>query len=582
MRDRLKSIFAISSVRSKIMIIIISLIFIPSFFMLLFTTVSYRNYVTENTIDKSLGIIGEIDKNIDNQLSNYRNLTLNLYYNEKTKKFIDGNNYEGSSDEIRQYITGMVNSEKYISGIVLDLGGTLYSAGYTYTDLKQFYNEHAEEVSANRGRIVWIPTERIPTNRSLNLKSFVLARAINNASSEQVGYLWVFFEETFFDKVFSNQQLFSGSDYYLVASDGTIVSSNYKSRTGDKLDQDITSRIDGRSQGYFELPDTENHEEEIVVYKQCSEVDWKLINVTRKKIAFAKIHTITMLEILLFGIYLFSLAFTYIILNRQIFVPLNNLKEGLQKVSRGIFDYQIEVRHEDEIGDLTRSYNSMTEMIKQLIDNIVEEEKEKNDAKMKALAMQISPHFLFNSLNTVKWLAVANKQDSIYRMIDSLVRILQDVAYNQNEEITLRDEIKSVEAYVYIQQMRFLNIEVRYEIPEEAKELYICKFIIQPILENAFMYAFKKAPSGRITLTTRIEDALYIVVSDNGQGFDITEIDKKARTDNKPDHIGLVNVKERIQLLYGNEYGLAIESTIHVGTQVTLKLPIIRKEEKND
>ena len=123
----------------------------------------------------------------------------------------------------------------------------------------------------------------------------------------------------------------------------------------------------------------------------------------------------------------------------------------------------------DEMGMLITNYNFMIDEIMRLMSEVREEEKEKNEEKMKVLSMQINPHFVFNTLNTVKWMAISNKQTNIKCMIESLIALMKSVTYTRKEEVFVEEELELLASYVYIQKMRFVNFEVGYEVDDNTK-----------------------------------------------------------------------------------------------------------------
>ena len=163
-------------------------------------------------------------------------------------------------------------------------------------------------------------------------------------------------------------------------------------------------------------------------------------------------------------------------------------------------------------------------------------------------------------------------------MIESLIKMMVSVTYYTNDEITLKEELELLDCYIYIQKMRFMNFEVKYEIADELLEYKVNKLVLQPFVENSILYAFKeKEDMGIITIRAdKKDDCLEIEVQDNGSGFDLQRIEQSHNENKRRDHVGIKNVSERIRLNYGEKYGIRIESSADSGTIISIRLPLIK------
>lgn len=571
------------SVKQRIMITFIIFILIPSIAFLTISISSYSQYALNSIIKEKLSIMEQINKNISYQFENYENMTMTIYHTDQTRKYIDSGDYSEKSASISQFLGSIVNSEKYVVSAMLDMNGTKYISGSSYQNLDTFLTEYRDSILAAKGREVWIPTQNLSTSYKQSVKNFVLARAINSPT-QTVGILWLFFNEAFFDDVLENKSFNDSSDILVVSPDKRIISSKDKNKVGFESELEYTDRIVFGRNGYFTYTDSVEKEDFIVVYSTSPDTGWTIVTKTPQKVVFNDVENIKAMSAVIYMLYAIFVLLAYILLSRGIFSPLARLSSGMRKVSAGNFSERLEKRNDDEIGQLVSNYNYMLGKITTLMEDIRSEEKAKNDEKMKVLSMQIGPHFIYNTLNSIKWMATVNKQPNIKKMVESLIKLMMNVTYNTNEEVYLYEEIDLIKSYSYIQRLRFMNFDIVYNIPEAAGNCRVIKFILQPVIENCILYAFTgKTDMGVIEISAEVDDILRITIRDNGNGFDTSVLkDMKKRDKDKPDHIGIQNVIERIQLNYGKEYGLDIKSENGVGTAVTYRLPVIRDEKEDE
>ncbi|RKP57357.1 sensor histidine kinase [Cohnella endophytica] len=285
------------------------------------------------------------------------------------------------------------------------------------------------------------------------------------------------------------------------------------------------------------------------------------------------------------GIGFLALIIALIISNyvsKRIIKPLRTLQEKMKKVQSGDFNIQLDVQSTDEVGQLTRSFNRMTEEIHTLVNNVYKSEITRKEAQLKALHSQINPHFLYNTLDSMNAIAVIEEVPLLSRMAKMLSEMFRYSISAGEQVVPMRDELKQIVRYVEIQQIRYDDkFSLLVSIPDRLLDYRIPKLIIQPIVENAIYHGLEMIPGeGRIEISGCEKDAYMIIeVSDNGQGIspaDLAAIQLHLQlrdTGSLTEHIGLANVQERIELHYGTDYGISLNSEPGKGTKVTYKLP---------
>lgn len=263
--------------------------------------------------------------------------------------------------------------------------------------------------------------------------------------------------------------------------------------------------------------------------------------------------------------------------------PIKNLSEITDQVAKGDLSVRAEADAGAEVGVLRDSLNTMIDKINDLLSQVTTEQIRLRKAELELLQSQINPHFLYNTLDTIVWLAQSGEQEKVVSMVGSLSDFFR-TSLNQGKDIvTIREELLHVTSYLAIQQVRYQDIlEYEIDVPKELDCYEIPKITLQPLVENALYHGIKnKRGKGKITITgERLEDCFKIYVSDNGIGMTgerLTEVRSaiSGKADGGTGVYGLFNVNERIRLSCGEGYGLEVESTYGEGTKISVKLALL-------
>ena len=255
----------------------------------------------------------------------------------------------------------------------------------------------------------------------------------------------------------------------------------------------------------------------------------------------------------------------------------------MEVISSGNFSPNPDIETNDELGMIGRQINQMSSHVSELMESRIRDEQEKLRLEIKILQAQINPHFLYNTLDSIKWIATMQHNAGIVKVVSALSSLLKNMAKGFNEKVTVRQELDFLDSYVTIEKIRYIEL-FDVEISVEDPSLYnaeIIKLTLQPLVENSIFSGIE--PSGKpglIQIRVFSEDqVLHIQVRDNGVGMSEENIarmltDTSRVTKNYMSGIGLPNVDRRIKLVYGDEYGLQIESQVGVYTCVTVSLPL--------
>ena len=290
---------------------------------------------------------------------------------------------------------------------------------------------------------------------------------------------------------------------------------------------------------------------------------------------------ISLLAILVLGL---LLAF---LLHRMITPPITALQNRITKISSGDFSFDPAIEWNNELGDIGRGINSMSASVTALMDHRLEDEKQKQDLEYRMLQNQINPHFIYNTLNSIKWMATIQHAPGIAEMVTALSRLLKSVSKSNERLVPLYEEFALLNDYFTIQQYRYggtITLDVSYIEDEKLNHsCLIPRFTLQPLVENAIFHGIEpKGSAGEVTLRVERDTAngdVLIRLTDDGIGM-TAEQAAKALQEPGPEeaaakyrHVGMWNVHERLQYSFGEAYGLSIESEHGVGTTVMVRLP---------
>ena len=417
---------------------------------------------------------------------------------------------------------------------------------------------------------------------SVPYDTFIVATKplVEGKTGEIYGYAAIVFDEA---NIYQNYSSYvsEGISIDMISADGTILSSSNRTQVSKQDPKLLSVAANAYGMEDHVLADRENNITWISYY--LPELNAYLVETIDQETAFAGIYDISWMIARAVGVVLLiTLVFVYAA-SKRITRPLNQLVRTMQH-SKGnsLILHPLEERGSYETKVLTAAYNKLIKEIESYMDKLIEEQQERRKADLNALQMQINPHFLYNTLSSIKYMARMHRTEQVDQTIDSLISVLQRTLGSTEDHITMKEEIETLRHYITINQMRYGDrIRVHEQIADDCLELYVPKLIIQPIVENSFFHAFPGDRKGNIHLFVRRQaERLIIEVMDDGIGMpkeQLTEpLPKKRRG---LSGIGIANVNSRIQLLYGSQYGVRIDSEPGFGTVVTMSLPVIEKRE---
>lgn len=363
----------------------------------------------------------------------------------------------------------------------------------------------------------------------------------------------------------------------LLDANGTLISSNDKTSLGQRhtdLDK-MTGQF-----GSF-ITELDNRKRQFVYYR-LSETGWLLGMEMPLSVFMSDIYTLrwTLMIVLLFSLIiggLFSFLWT-----RKLTGPIYTLLAGMRNLKQGHLGTQIMHRPSNELGIVVEEFNRMSHSIHELVEENNRIERGKKLAEIKVLQSQINPHFLFNTLNTIKWMAISIRATNIMETITALGNLIRPIYKSTVSIVPLREELAYVQDYLKIMNSRYGDgILLIVNVEESLLDITVPRLIVQPLIENALLHGLEPTRfRGEISIDgARSDSDILLRVRDNGCGISedkLTELRRKLEDPEERDNVGLSNVHQRLQLHYGLRYGIEIQSG-QAGTCVTLRLPAVPK-----
>ncbi|WP_408069871.1 sensor histidine kinase [Butyrivibrio sp. JL13D10] len=372
---------------------------------------------------------------------------------------------------------------------------------------------------------------------------------------------------------------------YLINGNGQLIYHPKAEQISLGMHNENFAKAAGYDDGVYE--ESFEGEKRIVVVDTVSYTGWKLVSVTPVKNFYLGMQSTRYFVILVAALTALAMIFMNQMVTWKVTQPLRRLNESIKSIEGGK-DATIYIGGTSEVEHLGKTLQRSLDEINRLMKDIVIEQEEKRKSELDALQSQINPHFLYNTLDSIVWMIEGEHYEDAVFMITQLASLFRVSLSKGRTIIPIEDELRHAENYMNIQKVRFKNaFTVEYDIAQEIKECLTVKLIVQPLLENAIYYGVKNMDEdGEIKVRGYMKDGdIFIEVIDNGYGipaeklpFILTE-DKRASKNGSG--VGLINVHKRIQLRFGEKYGLKIESEPDEGTKVTIHLPAVPATEEN-
>ena len=330
---------------------------------------------------------------------------------------------------------------------------------------------------------------------------------------------------------------------------------------------------------------------QFIVYKTSELTGWKVVGeVPLEEVT----KDADQIQTLIFVSVIFTIAFTialYAYVSNRLIRPIRYLKNKMRQAASGYLDAKVPGGGQDEIADLGVSFNMMLDQIKLLIEASIKEQEQIKLAELRTLQAQINPHFLYNTLDSIIWLAENKKSEEVIGIVNALASFFRISLSKGRDEITIKEELDHIANYLTIQQMRYRDIlDYEIDVQDSVLSCSVLKMTLQPLVENALYHGIKnKRGRGCIRITGGFgaNGNIELCVSDNGAGMTAEKQEQLRQLLAESNHLqaqpagfGIINVHQRINLYNGDPYGIRIESDYGFGTTVLVSIPIRREQDE--
>lgn len=503
--------------------------------------------------------------NMDNQLRIYNNLSDYIAFNQQISHVVS-HEYDSYYDMYNQFsnvLDPMLASLKYfhsdINQITIYTKNNVVKHNTTLAPITEIENEDWYKIIKGNNDIHWFVSQ--------DEKKVFCARNIPTLENNyEVGVLYV---QVDYEKLFESFKQMNDSNYGIFIMDelgNNIFNFDQfedpnKSR---KMTFDEFNKGIGKEKIYT------------IVTAHSVNNNWTVSLYKPQKLIYESTNfMITGNVIAIMLLIVFSIIITSV-LSKVMVSGLEKLRANMEEVEKGNMEITVKSNNEDEVGALIRGFEKMILQIKALIEDVYESRLIQKDYEMKALQAQINPHFLYNSLSLINWMALETDQEDISKITLSLSTFYRTALNKGKNILRVRDEIKNMRSYLDIQlMMHDYEFDVDVQVEEDILDYNILNLILQPLIENAINHGIDLKTNGRGCIKIigeKQNDEIVLIVSDNGVGMSNEQAESILT--NKSNGYGVKNVNERIKLYYGEQYQLKIESEIGIGTKVKVTIPI--------
>ncbi|MFB7138944.1 sensor histidine kinase [Gottfriedia sp. NPDC056225] len=592
-----------NSIRSKLIILLLIATIIPFGLSIIANYFYTKNTVTKEFVDTNHDLLKRSGNDLLNYFNEIYGIPLSIYSNRPFLSVLENGAttyIEQNSTEIQRSLLGLYFSRREIVQLNLYFTKgkddyTVYNAKVSSRGKMNNFNQMPayRNLSFTRGSYYIQPTH--PTQNYNNLSDFRIAPPkqvvslhyfLNNVTSDQwLGFLSIDIElsriKEIFDRIYKK-----GEEHLYVVGDGNVVLySSEKKLIGKKLDTKWYKKISSEKSDETSFEWRDKDFSGVYVYDKMmsNHQRWTVIKSIPYKNLYYNSTQLLKITVTLGAISVLLVIILTIIVSFRFTRPIRILIRDMQRIEKGELAVSFDSLGNDEFGQLGKHFTSMVDTLNDLYIKEYKLQIENKTNQLKVLQSQVNPHFLYNALQSIGTLSLKNDGIKVYRLIMSLSKIMRYSMKNNEDFVTLKDELNHIKDYLSLQNERYDGKFVyNLEVDEGLNKVKMPKMILQPIVENFFKHGFeKKQILGVLNISVHKQPdfSLKIIIADNGEGATKEEVEKitASLSDDglhTTESIGLKNISDRIQFYYGKKAQLKIESVKYENFVVTIIIPI--------
>lgn len=490
-------------------------------------------------------------------------------------------------NEISSLLLGVIGTQSYIKGAhIVSVRGQVYSSMLS-TDEYQIYefaSGYFDTLREKKVKELWATAHKVeyyPPDNYFNVMSYICP-VYNIEKQKLVGLIVLDIDYEVIRNMFTLSTIELDEKVMVVDSEGNIIFNHPIISNFEPVLQQYPQILTAKN---LQLRGTVFGRDTIIVTETIEMADWKIVRMIEALPITARSRTLlSTFNSILFLTALISLSFI-LLTTQSLTKPVKTLIQACKRIEKGDLDFRVSLNLKNELGILGDTFNIMMDQIQNYYQKEFEEQKRKSELEFQVLQAQINPHFLYNTLDSIKWLAVLQNMNNIADMCTSLINLLKYNLAQPGTLTTLNDEVENLKNYIRIQKFRYGDtFEFSTQLDPETSDCEMLRFVLQPLVENCILHAFEDIEDkGFIKVLSFIDnDKLHIEVIDNGSGMDLSTVYTLNQNDSSKgkrfNTIGIHNIKERIRLQYGEGYGLYYISEPGIGTIAEMVLPVIKKK----